>query len=499
MTTKNQDAIIDALAAVLGPRLQAQYRATPSTPSIPYYTGPNSLFGVPGLERDVFSTRVQPYGLADQLPVQMTNVMTPMFAYFTGFLPGTGSEPNGVCDDAPEPGPGKTCIQIAQFGRFTRQTRTFEIDRLGQQINRGEFQDLTLINPPMVGGMTGSPTMPNVPTTANFTREVSMRMVELGVEFQNWFARKVYEGNPANNTGGGGYKEFPGLDILIGTTKVDALSGTPCPALASDIKDFNYANIGVASTGDGSIVNVLSYMMRYLRMKAEGQNMGAVNWVLVMRPSAFWELTAAWPCAYMTYRCQTTGGSTNNAYVDATDMIAMRDDMRNGNYIIIDGIRYSVILDNTIREDTNTNNVRVPNGSFASDIYVLPLSVRGNYPTLYWELLDYRTSLGIANDGNLASNFFWTEGGRYLWHIKPPNNWCIQYIAKTEPRLILRTPQLAGRLLNVLYRPLQHEVDPIVGDPYFVDGGVVGGRPQRPLYSDWNPVTPQLPKSLNEP
>lgn len=496
------DDLLSALAALLGPKLGApgvggpQYRATPSTPSQPYYTGPNSLFGYPGLERDLFSTRVQPYGLADRLPVQMTNVVTPLYAYFTGFLPGTGAEPNGPCDDAPEPGPGKNCIQIAQFGRFTRQTRTFEINRLGQQINRGEFQDLTLINPPLVGGM-GSPTLPTgLDGSAAFTREVQMRMLELGVEFQSWFARKLFEGNPANNTAGGGYQEFPGLDILVGTNKIDAISGTPCPTLNSDIKDFNYGNIGVTGAGDSSIVNVLSYMMRYLRMTADGMNMSPVNWVFVMRPSAFWELTAAWPCAYMTYRCQVFGEPANGAVVDAGDMVQMRDDMRNGNYILIDGIRYPVILDNTIREDTSGTNNRVAAGAFASDIYILPMTVRGNYPVLYWEFFDYRTSMNIASDGNLATNFFWTDAGRYLWHIKPPQNWCIQYIAKVEPRVILRTPHLAGRLLNVLYRPLQHERDPMIGDPYFVNGGVSGGRPQRALYSDWRPTVPQIPPSI---
>lgn len=489
-----QNAILDALAAVLGPRLVGpSYRATPSTPSTPYYTGPGGLFGVMGLERDVISTRIQPMGLADRLPVQMTNVMNPLFPYFTGFVPGTGSEANGVCDDPPTAGSGKNCIQTAQFGRFSRQTRTFEINHLGQQINRGEFQDLSFMNNPLVGGIGGVTTPGGTdggPGAGGLRREVFMRMLELGVEFQQWMSRKLYEGNPANNTGGGGYREFPGLDILVGTTKIDALTGTPCPSLASDIKDFNYGNIGVAGSGDTQIVNVLSYMMRYLRYNAEHMNFGSVSWTFVMRPAAFWELTAAWPCAYMTYRCATSAGNTGN--VDAADMVAMRDDMRNGNYILIDGIRYPVILDSTIREDTNTTNSSVPNTAFASDIYILPLAVRGNIPVLYWELFDYRTSLEIAGDGNLARNFFWTDGGRYMWHIKPPTAFCIQYMAKIEPRVILRTPQLAGRLLNVLYRPLQHERDVFPTDPYQVNGGVSGGRARQALYSDWNPTTPAI-------
>lgn len=494
----DKNAVLDALVSAVLAKAKEQsggglggpyYRASPGNPSNPYYSGPGGLFGVLGLERDIISTRIQPMGLADQLPVLPTTIMHPYFPYFTGFLPDTGVEPNGVCDDPPTAGPGKSCIQTAQFGRFSRQTRTLEINRLGQQINRGEFQDLRFMNDPLLGGMGGITVPGSIGGGGDVRREVMMRFLEVGVSFQNWMARKIYEGNPANNMAGGGYEEFPGLDILIGTNKVDALTGTLCPSLNSDIKDFNYGNIGVPGTGDSAIVNVLSYMMRYLRYNAEHMNFGSTSWVFVMRPAAFWELTAAWPCAYMTYRCQVNGTPDNGAFVDATEMVRMRDDMRNNNYILIDGIRYPVILDSMIREETNTQTVRVPNGSFASDIYIIPMTVRGGQPVTYWETFDYRESLRIAGDGNLATQFFWSDGGRYLWHFKPPNNFCIQWLAKIEPRLILRTPQLAGRLTNVLYRPLQHERDVINTDPYFVDGGV-SGRGSQALYSDWNLTVP---------
>lgn len=472
---------------VFGPN----YRAVSSTPSTPYYTGPSSLFGVMGLERDIISTRIQPMGLADRLPVQLNTVMNPLFAYFTGFGAGSGSEPDGVCDDPPTPGSGQNCIQTAQFGRFSRQTRVFEINRLGQQINRGEFQDLSILNGPLVGGMGGI-TVPGIPNTVNnFLQEARMRMVELGVDFQQWFGRMLYEGNPANNTNGGGYREFPGLDILVSTGKVDALTNTACPSLDSDIKNFNYANVSTGGANVGtSLVNTLSYMMRYLRFKAEHSNMGAVNWVFVMRPAAFWELTASWPCAYMTYRCANNSDAAP-LNLDAGDMVNMRDDMRNNNYLIIDGIRYPVILDTMIREETNTTNANVASGSFASDIYILPLTVRGGMASLYWEVFNQGVALELSNPGmgNLLNNYFWSDGGRYLWHFKPPTNWCVQWLAKVEPRLILRTPHLAGRLTNVAYSPLQHEPDAHSDDPYFVLGGESSARSMTTLHAEWGTVS----------
>lgn len=486
--------ILQALAVLAGAAqaggalssLGPQYRAVSATPSLPYYTGPGSLFGTPGLERDVFSTRILPMGLADRLPVMTSNVMHPLFAYLTGFTSGTGSEPAGVCDDPPTPGAGKSCYQTAQFGRFSRQTRVFDIDRLGQQINRGEFQDQRIVNDPLLGGMGGITYPSNIGgSVSNFRQEVAMRMIELGVEFQNWMSRQLYEGNPVNSNAGGGYKEFAGLDILIGTDKVDAMTGANCPSLDSDIKDFNYARIDSAAE---QMITQLSYLMRYLAYNAEHMNMGVVNHVFVMRPALFWELTAVWPCQYMTYRCLTT--NNNMAVVDAADMVRMRDDMRAGNYLVLDGKRYDVILDSNIREETNTTSARVTSGCFASDIYIVPLTVRGGMPVTYWETRNYRDSLALAADmGPGLETYFWTDDGRYLWHRKPPQNFCMQYVAKIEPRLILRTPHLAGRLTNVQYCPLQHERDVRNSDPYFVNGGVSTGRPQQTLYSDWGQVT----------
>lgn len=467
-----------------------QYRAVSATASLPYYTGPGGLFGTPGLERDVFSTRILPMGLADRLPVMMSNVMHPLFAYLTGFTAGEGSEPAGPCDDPPTPGNGKTCYQTAQFGRFSRQTRVFDIDRLGQQINRGEFQDQRIVNDPLLGGMGGITVPSSIGgSVTSFRQEVAMRMIELGVEFQNWMSRQLYEGNPANSNAGGGYKEFAGLDILVGTDKVDAQTGANCPSLDSDIKDFGYARVDSAAE---KMITQLSYMMRFLGYNAEHMNMGQVTHVFVMRPSLFWELTAVWPCQYLTYRCQTLGVG-NSASVDAADMVRMRDDMRQNNYLVLDGRRYEVILDSNIREETNTQSANVSSGCFASDIYILPLTVRGGMPVLYWETRNYRESLALAADMGGAdaglNTYFWTDDGRYLWHRKPPQNFCMQYLAKIEPRIILRTPHLAGRLTNVQYCPLQHERDVRNSDPYFVNGGVSTGRPQNTLYSDWGQVT----------
>lgn len=474
-------SVLDQLLAELQ---QRQKHDTPTgTPSTPYYHGPGGLFGVAGIERDVFSTRLQPRGLASQLPAAGTNMMSPLFAYITGFQDVSGSNPTGVCDDPQIAGSAKNCLQTAQFGRYSFMTRELELNRVGQQVDRGEFLDLRIVNDPLFQAM-GGVVDPSVPGNTNLNREVLMRFVELGVTFQNKMIRQVYSGNPANNTSGDGYREFPGLDILIGTNKVDALTGQDCPSLDSLIHNFNFGRV---DSNANTIINVLAYYMRNLRSKAEKQGMNPVQWALVMREGLFYELTAIWPCSYLTYRCtfRTTDGTLKEV-VDARDAVEFRDAMRQGQYLLIDGMQYPVILDDGIDEDTNTESASVTSGCFASDIYVVPLTVMGGIAVTHWQYLDYQQGAMVgAADGRLAGSYFWTDGGRFLWHAKPPLNWCVQWLAKLEPRLILRTPWLAARIQNVMYCPLIHEAESLPTDPYFVDGGVTS-RTARALYSDWN-------------
>lgn len=481
--------LIDQLFKELGE--YTGYKSLPSgTPSGPYLSGPGGMFGTPGLSRDVISTRVQARGLASQLPARGTNLLQPLFPYITGFLSTSGNNPTNVCDDPKTAGPLKTCWQTAQFGRYSFQTREFEINHAGQRTNRGEFQDLQLVNP-LISDQGGITAPPSVQGGMSFLNEMTMRMTEIGVAFQDQLVRQIYAGNPANNTSGGGYKEFPGLDILIGTTKVDATTGTPCPSLRSLIQPFSYTNI--STSGGQSIVNTLTYMMRMLRHNASRMNMGGVRWAICMRQSLFWELTAVWPCAYMTYRCLAQDNAQTTLQVNANDQIDMRDAMRNGEYLVIDGVQYPVIIDDGIVESNNSSNGAIPLTGFASDIYIVPLTIRdGSMAATYWEYYDYsgeNAAMSVAQEGGWAGTFFWTDGGRYLWHRKPTLNWCVQMLAKIEPRLILTTPHLAGRVTNVVYSPLLHERDAINGDKYFTDGGVVN-RSAGKLYSDWNSTTP---------
>jgi hypothetical protein len=96
----------------------------------------------------------------------------------------------------------------------------------------------------------------------------------------------------------------------------------------------------------------------------------------------------------------------------------------------------------------------------------------GNFPVCYREYLDYNDSFADANVALLQGRQdFWTDGGVYSWAIEQVK-WCYKLALKTEQRIILRTPQLAGKIQNIMYAPLQHLRSSDPASSYFADGGV---------------------------
>jgi hypothetical protein len=452
--------------------IQQKHDSPVGTHQGPNVHGPHGLFGVPGLERDVISSRITASGLAAALPVQGSVTKYPLFAYLTGRTTPTGDQPEAHCDDGPVAGNFKSCLQTAQFGIYQFRTRELEINTVGALVNAGETTDLRFVNDPLAEQLGRM--FPNI-TDREFAlqlgREVLMRFVDVGYDFQDLVSQQIY-------TGSGLANEFPGLELLVVESHYDAKTGQLCEALASDVRDFGDVDV-TTSPGAQNIVTQLVSMYRENKYNSAGMRMDPVTRAFVMREQLFVEITDVWPCSYLSSRCVPANENVN-VHIDTMEQVRMRNEMRSGKFLWIDGERVPVITDNFLPETDLGNNVH------SSDIYLLPLTIRGGQPVLYWEHFDYsRGTMQAVRDGRL-SNDFWTDRGLYMWHKKPPQNWCTQWQAKIEPRLILRTPQIAGRLMNVAATLDKHWRDPNPASEYYVNGGVSTGYDPGTLYNNWN-------------
>ena len=471
------DQVIDyeKLADMLLSRASVTRKEAGTTPTAGYGHGAGGVFSTPAIERPVFSALLLPnLGLQSRLPAVPSDETNPLFGIMTGVTASTGSEPTNVCDDPPYAGLMKICDHTFVFGRYSRKTRVYEINRMGKRINRADMTDLRLMNTPFMQVENPmSPSSPLTPAQA-VNAEVQKALYEFAVAWSRDFATQLYAGNPTNNTAGNGYMEFFGLDILINTGYRDAITSTACPAADSIVRSFGNAEL---RTNSNLFVRTVTNIYRNLKFIASRAGLMPVKWVLTCPWSMFYEITEVWPCAYNTYRCQATDSPETNKQLfisNSTDLINMRDSMRGdiytmtGQYLLIDGERVEVVIDDAIAE------TQVAGSSFRSTLYFVPLTALGGTPTTYLEYFNFDGPLGpmeaakvLAPDGSYITS----DNGRFIWHRKPPHNWCVEMLAKTEPRVLLLTPMIAARLTGIQYTPLAHERQSGTSASYYADGG----------------------------
>lgn len=469
------DELIAKLAQEIANLMPGQRTKTVgSTPTATYGHGDGGLFSYPGLSKPMFSAMLLPkLGLQAMLPVTWSTDTNPLYGIITGVTATTGSEPTGVCDDPPVAGLTKLCMHSFVFGRQTRMTPVFDIDRVGKFTNRGEFNDFVLYGNPFREANPNVPSGSGAMSVEQVARnELGKVLFEFGTAWARDFAALTYTGNPTNNTAGGGYKEFYGLDILINTGYQDAETGTLCPAADSIVVSFGDVDV---ETNGNEFVRQLTNIIRRLRHIAGRAGLSPVNWQIAMSPDLFYQVTEVWPVNYSTFRgLSSLTGLTNVSFnIDSNFVNGMRDAMRGdlynytGQYLMVDGAPMPVKLDDAIAITDNGD------GSFTSDIYIVPMNVLSNTPVTYWEYFNYDEagSMEFTRVFAPGDTYYTTDGGRFLWHKKPPTNFCVQMLAKTEPRLMLLTPYLAARLTDVRYSPIEPVRSPFTTSNYFKNGG----------------------------
>lgn len=442
-----------------------KHDATGSPISAGYSHGPGGNLAFPGVDPQVFHTHVGHRGLIGQLPATPSVFTNPTYQVYTGVTDDSGSEKTAVCDPAPIAGLLKSGLLTSVFGRYERQTSEIELNRLGQRTDRADPMDLSLVGSPIQqsGLFNTGPASGSAPADL-LRNEVSRKMWELATAFHRLLGRQIWTGSPANNNGDA-YKELTGLNLLVTTGHTDAETGVALPSVDSDVKDFNY--LSVEDNGP-ALVEALSFLYHTRRSLAEQTGVMPVRFVFAMHPDTFHEISAVWPCSYLTYNCDVNELGTNGRVtINADAQIALRDQIRRERFLPIEGDRVEVILDDGIPRNTSTNDANVPEGCFATDIFLLPMSVAGS-STLFMEFFQYTNPSLQDALGNMVLGRI--EGA---WITVPQQlRWCVSWLTKIEPRLILRTPWLAGRLDNVVTCPLQVQRSPFPDDPYHVDGGV---------------------------
>lgn len=442
--------------------------------------GPGGMFNTPGLSASLISLHVKSKGLGYLLPAFPTNETHPYFGFITGFGDEVGSEPINPCDDAPT-GYMKSGTLTAKLGHISRDTQTIRLPDTIKRINRSDFTDLALINSLLNNDAAGTLYPPSIDERGMLDMSTKAEQVIAGVNMERKMAKLLWsgDGSGANDTPGGGYVEFPGLDNQIVTGQLDAETGAAMASADSLVLDFGYQDV---ATSD--IVEFVEEAEDFVYNLGEDTGLEHAG-VLVMRPNAFRAITSVWPIQYNTQpEMSIITGTEARVMLDARTNVDQRDSMRNGLYLDVNGKRYNVVLDTGIVEENNaTNPTDLDAYEFASSIYYVPLTVSGGLPVTYWEYLNHQ--LSVPQEGLLNGlKTWWTDAGRWLWSMDGKFT-CFKMKMETDPRIVLRTPHLAWKIQNVKYTRMVALRDPDPENAYWVNGGVSIRNLSPAQYAAW--------------
>lgn len=449
--------------------LQRGQKAVTPPPNNIYLHGDGGLLSTNGANPNIFNATLMPSGgLSARIPRLKSTYTQELLGILTGLTESTGAEPTAACEDGTQAGHWKLCYQTLPFGRLVKETPVLQMDRLGEMLNRCELVDARVLGNPFD---VMPPTQPVVLSPRDILRsEIKKALSELYAALNRDYAPEFWTANPANTAGSEGYIEWFGLDYLIDDGYRDAVTGVVCPAADSVVETFASANIATDGAVTLAAIVDIFYQLQY-NIDNMGYS-GQVQIALVMPNGLFRALTAIWPCVYATDSCSVVAVDGQRVNVSGMDAIELRDSMRNNNYLLIEGRQVPVIIDMSIP----VTEVVGPPVERESTIYFVPLGTVGGVPTLYWEHFDLSNPMLTEAIGTIAplGSYQPLANGTFLLHMKPPTNECIQARIITRPRLVLRTPFLAGKLTNVRWTQSAIERSPFPGAATFVNGGQTG-------------------------
>jgi hypothetical protein len=426
----------------------------------PNWGNTGGLLARPGVRPDMYSVVPALVGnLFSDLYVGTTTEINPEYEIITGVKAATGSNPTSFCGTPSTAGDAKVATHRSQFGELFMGTDRIILNKAGGHVNRADM-DRQLIN--NVAAM--SPIAPDIMRNPDINSETGLELFKFVVEFIRTASRVLHHGNATLtnvNTEIGWIKEFDGIDRLFKTGYVDLESGNAVPSIDSKIFDFANADATVAANG---IVDLFSQIDYQLMDDASVTGLEPLVYGIAMPRAAFWALTTVWPCSYLTNGCQVEDTTTGRVNVSGTEQVQMRDSMRTGKFLWVNGRQVPVYLEDGIEQTTEGPGL-------STSIRFIPFFAGGRRVT-YIEAFDQQnTRIQQFLNAAAVNNYRTSNGG--LWAMTHrQTGFCYELLFAAQPRLVARTPFLGARIENLVYK-LTHgyprAADP--SDPYHLNGG----------------------------
>lgn len=416
----------------------------------------------PGVRPDMLSAMTRPYSLATALPLMKSLNYQEKLDIHTGVTAEVGTNATGWCGDPPGPGALKKCGIYVNWGKYYAKDDLVPVAEIGE---KRDYADVprNILNA-ATPGVAGNPFIPDMVWTLSDTfSDLRYQQYLVGVAAERDVCHVAVQGDTtlsSANAHHGWILEPQGLDTWIATGYSDRITGQTCPVIDPIVRSFNALVTGT-DANSRILRDVLTGVMYSLRARTRN-GMQGTTWAFVMRQELFYALVQHVACKMWTTFCTTTletGLQTNSEGIER-----LRLEMLRGQYLILDGMAYPVILDECVPQDTLGNDY------YKSDICVIPLQWAG-MPLTYWQYYDMENqySMEYTNHMNLVvermNNGLWLVGER-------DTGLCFEHHYQMKLRLVLEAPFLAARVDDVWYHSHLDLHNAIPGDSSYYDGGL---------------------------
>ena len=417
----------------------------------------------PGVRPGMLSAFQRPKSLASALPLIISDVATEKIEIMTGMTEEGGTNATGFCGDPPGPGALKKCQQNYVFGKYYVKDDLRAVAEIGLRKDRADVPRNILNAGPSDLGNRWVPG--DTFQLADTMSQLRYAWYQVGVGVERDVCYTTISGDTTKtsaNTQHGFIKEYAGLDGQIKTGYSDLDTGLVCPAADSYVFSFNAPVTGTDAATSRNIVQVITDMVKGINLNARATGLVGTTWALVMREDLFHPLVETFSCNYLTARCSITDNAAQRQ--DAQIVNALRLEMMTGQYLLVDGIRVPIILDECVVRETLGNQY------YKSDIYYVPLDWSG-MPLTYFQYFNMDNQYS-AEFTNFLSGSDTARMNNGLYYVsKRDTGTCIEHHYQMVLRLILEAPFLAGRIDDVWYNFYAPMREAIPGSSLYVDGG----------------------------
>jgi len=433
----------------------------------PFSGNPNQqgLFSAPGVRPERFSAQVQPNSILSLLRPEKSEYVNELIEIQTGQTASSTTNATGWCGNPPSVGQLKVMQRIFRFGRFLVKTDLNAIPDIGRLRDRADLPGEILNY-----AMQQNPYLPDGAARIVDSRDqLRYEMYRIGNQFAIDTEKVLWNGTftgTTQNNFTGWFNEFAGLAGQVRTGYTDAVSGLLAPAADSDVTTFGAAIDGTSPTTSLNIVETLTNSWYSVTTRAKQVGMEGTVFAIFMGQEMFRALTEVWACTYATYRCRTGNDAGNPVERYGMEIQALRTEMLNGRYLLIDGIQVPVQFSDGI------NLTRTGSNTFIADIFILPLEWNARpLVRLQYFAMDNTYANEFANAFGLERNPVTMNNG--LWMVgKRDTGLCVEYHFATQWRVWLETPFLAARVDNISfsYFAKTRRADP-AQTSFYADGG----------------------------